>query len=86
MPLDQEQVDHVKDIAELEVRKYFDHYLEDTLPTQLKVIISAHNTDDKAHGGVEKKISRFLWVVMGIGIASGASGVLASKALGVFGG
>lgn len=86
MPLDQEQIAHTKLIAKDEVREYFDHYQTDIFPTQLKIIISAHNTDDDAHGGVEKKVTRFIWMAMGVAIASGGTGAFVAKAMGAFGG
>jgi hypothetical protein len=86
MELTQEHREQIKDIAELEVRKYFDHYQTNIFPQQLTVIIAAHNTDEAAHGGVEKKIARFIWIGTGICLASGSMGALVTKAMGAFGG
>lgn len=52
----------VDDRAELVVRRYFDHFLEDVMPK----IIEHHNRDRKAHGGAEKKINKLLWGIGGI--------------------
>jgi len=40
-------------IAELTVRKFFDHYLDEVFPQQLTAAITAHNKDVTAH---EKQI------------------------------
>jgi len=48
----------VEDVAELEVRRYFDHFLEKTLPC----ILQKH-ADTCPHG---KRISRWKWMVAGI--------------------
>lgn len=62
----------VRELAELEVRRYFDHYLQDVLPQQLKALkhhthttVEAHDNSPDAHGGVEKKVNRFMWMLLG---------------------
>jgi hypothetical protein len=50
--------DEVVDIAELEVRRYFDHFLEKTLPC-----ILARHTDACPHG---KRVSKWKWMVAGV--------------------
>ena len=37
------------DIAELEVNRYFDHYLTEVFPKQVDRLFAAHNTDATAH-------------------------------------
>lgn len=71
----------VKRIAKLEVREYFDHYLTNVLPEREKALrahahrtVEAHNDSRKAHGGVEGKVNKFLWVALGSG-AVGAGGL-----------
>lgn len=81
MSLPQENIQQVKEIAELEVRRYFDHYQTEVFPGQLRTIIEAHDADDKAHGSVEARVNRVVWIGLGIAVASGASGALAAKAL-----
>lgn len=51
----------VKDIAELEIRRYFDHYLNKVYPA----MISSH-VEKCPHG---KKISRFKWTLVGVAIS-----------------
>lgn len=48
----------VKDIAELEVRQYFDHFLQETLPC----ILEKHTTVCP-HG---QRVARWKWMVAGI--------------------
>lgn len=69
----------VHEIAELEVRRYFDSYLQKVFPEQVKALkhhthraIEAHDTDDKAHGGIEKKVNRFFWVLLGAAAVTGS--------------
>lgn len=61
----------VKEIAELEVRRYFDHYLEKVWPVQMKAAIIEHNTDPKAHGGVERRFSKITWMLLGAAAVGG---------------
>lgn len=70
----------IDDRAELVVRRYFDHYLEDVFPIQVRLMIKAHDGDRKAHGSAERKINR---IVYGIAAIVGVLGVLVTlKALG----
>lgn len=61
----------VKELAELEVRRYFDHYLERVFPQQVKAFIKEHNLDPKAHGGVERRFSKLTWVMLGAAAVGG---------------
>ena len=45
----------IENIADLRVRKYFDHYLENILPKILEQAVVLHNQDPIAHGGVERR-------------------------------
>jgi hypothetical protein len=58
-------------IAELEVRRYFDTYLTTVFPGQVASFITAHTRDPDAHGGVEKRFNRLIWVMVGIAGAGG---------------
>lgn len=79
----------VHEIAELEVRRYFDKYLQRVFPEQIKALkhhthvsIETHDADGKAHGGVERRVNRFFWVLMGGAAVIGSGfGALASKVL-----
>jgi len=72
MGLSEEQVREVQRVAELEVRRYFDDYLQNVFPTQVTAVISAHHTDPYAHGGVEDRFNRLFWTLIGL---AGGSGV-----------
>ena len=79
----------VHEIAELEVRRYFDKYLQKVFPEQIKALkhhthlsIEVHDSDETAHGGVERKVNRFFWVLMGGAAVIGSGfGAIASKLL-----
>lgn len=77
MSLNDGQRDEVKDIAELKVRQYFDAYLENVFPTQVKQMLLEHNNDPEAHDGVAKKVSRAQWLITGamtvMGLGTGAA-------------
>jgi len=71
----------VQHIAELETRRYFDHYLNEVWPAQQKALrehthlmIEKHDADDRAHGGVEKKVHRIIWMILGAVAAGGLGG------------
>ena len=78
--------EEVKAIAELEVRRYFDHYLEKVHPRMLNVAIRAHDSNDKAHGSVEKRMDRAVWVFIGVAVASGGVGAMVNEVLAAAGG
>ena len=82
MTLSENQQKYIHEIAELEVRKYFDHYQTQVFPTQLKSIIDAHNQDQTAHGGVERRVNRAIWILVGVALASGGTGALIAKVMG----
>lgn len=77
----------VKEIAELEVRRYFEGYLRDVFPEQVKAMkhhthvnIAAHDASETAHGGVEKRVNRFFWLLMGgATVLGGGFGVTFTK-------
>lgn len=79
MSLSPEQIQQIKEIAELEVRRYFDHYLNEVFPRQLKTAIEAHDSDDRAHGSVEIRLDRAVWVFVGVALASGGMGALVTR-------
>jgi hypothetical protein len=86
MGLTEEQRRGVEDLAELTVRRYFDHFLEEVLPKIQATVIATHDADEKAHDGVAKKVNRGLWLATGAGAVMGLGGVPAVKAfLGMFG-
>lgn len=63
--------EQVKAIAELEVRRYFDHYLEDVFPVQVAAVMDAHNKATDAHGGVLEQFKTVRWILIGAAFASG---------------
>ena len=76
-----EQQKEVERIAELQVRRYFDHYLANVFPRQvarlerdIDVKIQAHDDSPMAHGRVERLVNRTLWMAMGVAVAAGAGG------------
>jgi hypothetical protein len=89
MGLSDEQQSQVAQIAELETRRYFDTYLNEVFPQQVKAIrehthlmIEKHDGDRKAHGSAERKINRVLWGVAGIVTLGSLAGAWAAiKAL-----
>jgi hypothetical protein len=50
----------VEDTAELVVRRYFDHFLGDTLPSMMKTHESGCCT--------KKLLKKCLWILLGLGI------------------
>lgn len=77
--MDTEQRKQVEDIAELKVRRYFDEF-EARLADRLKgernrthMLIEAHDTSSGAHGGVERRFSRMVWVMMGLSAGGGGT-------------
>lgn len=86
MPLSDADREAIVNIAKLEVREYFDHYLNVVLPRQEKanrhhthLTVEAHNSSRKAHGGVEQKVNRMRWVLVGLGTGLGFLGGLGGK-------
>lgn len=89
--LSQAQVREVQQIAELETRRYFDHYLREVWPAQqaalrehIDVMIRQHDDSDVAHGGTERKVHRFIWVLLGMAAAGGAGGAGLMRLLMIF--
>jgi hypothetical protein len=75
MALTEQEVERIREIAELETRRYFDHYLESVFPEQVERFIDAHNECPEAHGGVEKKVNRTFWMLAGgVGVLSAGAG------------
>lgn len=72
----------IKDAAELEVRRYFDHYLENVFPDQVKQMIQAHNLSPNAHGGVERRFNKAFWMIAGLGLAGGGTAAGVAKLFG----
>jgi len=81
-------VREVEHIAELTVRRYFDHYLENVRPElesrlrkDMVVAVTAHDLSPSAHGGVERRFSRLVWLGMGAIAVSGGTGAVVAKLL-----
>jgi len=64
----------MKDIAELEVRRYFDTYLRDVYPAQTKQILDLHDKNEEAHGGMPRRFNRVIWTLLGVATAGGGIG------------
>ncbi len=77
--MDDQDYKRVEVIAKLTVREYFDHYLIEVFPTQLKEAIITHNKDVTAHyeqikGAVGAESSRLKMWMFGLIFASGIGG------------
>lgn len=83
MSLNENQRDEVKDIAELKVRQYFDEYLTNVFPSQVKQMITEHDNNPTAHDGVAGEVKKAKWLltgaaaVFGIGTGAGLRSLLA---------
>ena len=64
----------VQQIAELEVRRYFDTYLRDIYPMQTKQILELHDKDENAHAGMPRRFNRLVWMLLGVATAGGGIG------------
>lgn len=62
----------VERIAELAIRRYFDIYLRDVFPLQVAALIERHNLSPKAHGGVERRFNKLIWMAIGASAFGGA--------------
>lgn len=83
--LNVDQRTEAAEIAELAVRRYFDHYLTNVFPASASALISAHNNDPQAHGGVLAQVMRAKFLVTGFAAAGGlGGGVALSKLLSLF--
>lgn len=94
MALDQDEMRQVEQIAELAVRQYFDHYLTDVFPQQVRAIrehthlmVERHDQSDRAHGSVERRFNRLVWLTAGMAAAGGTGlGMGLKTLLAAFGG
>lgn len=80
MGLNDDQRQEVEDVAELKVRRYFDQYLNEVFPEQVKgikahthLLIEKHDGDRKAHGGAETKANR---LTIGLATIIGLAGLI----------
>lgn len=77
----------VSQIAELEVRRYFDHYLTNVFPAQVEAVVKAHDDADAAHGGRIKSLDKMRWLLTGaVAMIGFAGGVSIDKLSSLFGG
>lgn len=82
--LNQQQRQEVSDIAELAVRRYFDHYLTEVFPQQVKGIegkIRAHDVNVFAHGGIVRRFAKFKYLLLGFAAAGGFGGAVGIERL-----
>ncbi len=82
--LNSTQESQVEDKIDVKVERYFNKYLTEVWPKQQKQIhkeafeetttqIELHDRDSGAHGGVESKVNRILWLA--VGASTGVGGL-----------
>lgn len=69
--------DEMKTIAQLEVHKYFDHYLTEIFPQQVQRFLDGHQ--NACPWG--KKLNRIIWTAVGFSLAIGVGGTLTVEQL-----
>jgi hypothetical protein len=69
--------EEMRTIAELEVHKYFDHYLTDVFPMQVAAFVTSHQ--NSCPWG--KKLNRILWTVVGVSLGLGIGGTISVEHL-----
>lgn len=85
--LSRKQMQQVSQMAELEVRRYFDHYLTNVFPKQVEAVVKAHDDANDAHGGRIKNLDKMRWVLTGaVGLLGLVGGVSIDKIASLFGG
>lgn len=72
--LSTEQRVETADVAELVVRRYFDHYLDKTFPVAAAAVVAAHDNNPAAHGGVLAQVTRAKYLLIGFAAAGGFGG------------
>ena len=83
-----EQHQATMDIADLQVHRYFDHYLSEVFPAQICSIMDAHEKDGRAHETrfaplykSRYKVERLWWMILGGAAVVGCLGTLAVEHL-----
>lgn len=79
-----ENCEKMRLIAEVTMRRFFAHYLEEVLPEQLEVIITAHNRDVTAHAvqiknavrAESSRVKLWLWGLVFTGGFGGGVGIV----------
>lgn len=88
--MDETDYKKVELVAEVTVRRFFTHYLEEVFPEQLMAVIAAHNKDVTAHVqqirvAIKAESSRVkLWLVGLIFTGGLGSGIGAARAIAFF--
>ena len=88
--MDDAECKKVEMIAEVKVRRFFDHYLNEVFPKQLAAAITAHNLDVTAHSqqieeAVKTESLRTRLLMLGMIFIGGLGGGLGiSKVIGLF--
>lgn len=72
--LSSNETERVQEIAELQVRRYFDNYLNEVFPKQIAAVMEAHDKAADAHGGIRGKFAKFRWTLIGFAAGGGALG------------
>jgi hypothetical protein len=91
-----EELREMSDLAKLRIHEYFDHYLTDTFPAQMRGMFAAHNADIGAHQAQfrlqektclpGRKINRVMWMVAGgVAVISGLCTIGAERILKLIG-
>lgn len=77
--MDEKDCKKIELVAEVTVRRFFTHYLEEVFPKQLTIAITAHNKDVTAHApqihdAIKAESSQIkLWII-GLIFAGGVGG------------
>jgi len=81
------QIGQVSQLAELEVRRYFDHYLTNVFPVQVEAAVRAHDQSHEAHCGRIKSLDKARWVLAGaLTVVGFAGGISVDRLLSLIGG
>lgn len=72
--LSKSEQEHVEQISELQIRRYFDNYLENVFPKQISAIMESHDKAADAHGGIRGKFAKFRWTLIGFATGAGLLG------------
>ena len=79
---------HAIDLIDLQINRYFDHYLTDVFPRQMDRMFASHNRDVEAHPvqfttivKTKRRVDRVLWMIAGGSTVIGLIGGLVAGRL-----
>ena len=82
----------VIDLCDLQINRYFDHYLTTVFPHQIEAMFAAHNQDAEAHDPrfeihldacpTKKRMDKWKWMMLGGSAVAGVVGTLLVEHLG----